>query len=207
MGPLLSNSTLYSLSQRLLGAGAVRRVLVEEHLRPAPGERVLDLGCGPAHVVALLPDVEYVGVDANPSYVAAARRRFAGRATIRLADVLDFDPGPPGSFDAVIAIGLLHHLDDGGVERVFALAAHALTERGRMLTMDPGLVPGQAPIARRLIGLDRGGEVRAPSAYEALAAQSFDSVTTAVRHDLARVPYTHVILEGRDPRPGGGSAG
>lgn len=204
-GPL-SNPTLYSLSQRLLGAGAVRRSFVEDHLRPLRGERVLDLGCGPADVAALLGEVHYVGVDANPAYVAAARRRLGGGARIHLADVLAFDPGPAGGFDAVIAIGLLHHLDDGAARRVFELSARALGESGRMLTLDPGLVDGQPRLARRLIGLDRGHSVRAPGGYRALAEPCFGSVAIAVRHDLARLPYTHVVLEGRDPRPPGEGA-
>jgi SAM-dependent methyltransferase len=206
MRPLLSNSAVYSLSQRLLGAGSVRRSFVEDHLRPVPGERVLDLGCGPADVAALLADVDYVGVDSSPPYVTAARRRLRGRGAIHLADVLDFELDSPGSFDAVIAIGLLHHLDDGAARRVFELAARALAGSGRVLTLDPALAPGQPRVARRLIALDRGHSVRAAGAYAALASPSFGSVGVEVHHDLARVPYTHVVLAGREPRSPGGPA-
>ncbi|MGI8513367.1 MAG: class I SAM-dependent methyltransferase, partial [Solirubrobacteraceae bacterium] len=67
-------------------------------------------------------------------------------------------------------------------------------------TLDPTFVPGQARAARWLLSRDRGQAVRDPAGYQALASSHFAQVTATVRHDLARVPYTHAILECRSPR-------
>lgn len=196
----LSNATAYSALQALLGAGGVHRHLVGEHLRPAPSERLLDLGCGPGDVLEALPEVDYVGVDASPRYLDAARRRWGDRAEFRLADARAVELEPGERFDAVLSIGLLHHLDDPGVRRVADVAASAMRSGGRLVTLDPGLADGQPRIARMLVERDRGHHLRRPDEYRELLAARFDSVRATVRHDLARLPYTHVILECRDPR-------
>jgi SAM-dependent methyltransferase len=202
----LSNATVYSLAQRLLGASAVRAQFVEQYLRPVPGERILDLGCGPADILAALPPVEYVGVDADPAYVAAAERRFGDRGTFHCADVRDPNLVLGDGFDAVISIGLLHHLDDRSVQAAALRAASALREGGRFLTLDPARVPGASRIAAWLLDRDRGRHIRTPEAYRALIARQFGSAEPHVRSDLARLPYPHVILDCRHPREQGAAA-
>ena len=83
-------------------------------------------------------------------------------------------------FQAVTADGLLHHLDDRAASGVFELAARVLGEGGRLLTMDPALVPGTSRFARWMIRNDRGGAVREPDEYARIAARSFGEVTVTV---------------------------
>lgn len=195
----LSNAGIYMLAQRALGARAVRSHVVDRHLRPRAGDRLLDLGCGPADILELLPEVDYVGVDASPAYVEAARRRFNDRGEFVVANVADLEPlGKP--VDAALAIGIVHHLEDDVAARLFDVAARSLNPDGRMVTIDPAIARGQPRLAAWLIERDRGGRVRSPSAYRALAAASFDEVELIVHHDLARLPYTHAILVCRCPR-------
>jgi hypothetical protein len=56
-------------------------------------------------------------------------------------------------------------------------------------------VPGQAWGARLLLALDRGRHVRDQAGYEALAHSAFDHVESGLRHDLVRLPYTHLVME------------
>ena len=58
------------------------------------GDTVLDLACGDAGLAEfLLPHgLRYVGVDASPAMVAAARRRLGDRASVELADLDEFRP-------------------------------------------------------------------------------------------------------------------
>jgi SAM-dependent methyltransferase len=63
----------------------------------APGDRVLDLACGDGGLGERLLEhgLHYLGVDASPAMVDAARRRLGDRARIELADLNDFVPPEP----------------------------------------------------------------------------------------------------------------
>jgi SAM-dependent methyltransferase len=56
------------------------------------GDTVLDLACGDGGLGGHLPGLRYVGVDASPQMVDAARRR--GRDVV-LADLNDYEPPQP----------------------------------------------------------------------------------------------------------------
>ena len=198
----LADARVYSLVQRLLGADAVRRRFLDDYVRPVQGERILDLGCGPGDILRLLGEVEYVGIDLSPGYIDAARRRFGARGRFVCGDVRSLAVDESPGFDAMIAVGLLHHLEDREAEHLFRSAAELVAPGGRVLTLDPAQTEDQPRVARWLIERDRGRSVRDPAAYRRLAEAHFGSVTVSLHHDLARVPYTHAVLECREPRAG-----
>ena len=97
-------------------------------------------------------------------------------------------------FDAVMALGVLHHLDDGEVAELMRKAERHLRPGGRLITVDPCFVEGQGIIAKTLAEQDRGKFVRAPDEYQAAAQRVFSKTEMAVRSDLLRLPYTHTII-------------
>jgi SAM-dependent methyltransferase len=58
----------------------------------AAGETVLDLACGDGGLAAFLPRQRYIGVDASPEMVEAARRR---ERDVVHADLNEFEPAEP----------------------------------------------------------------------------------------------------------------
>ncbi len=192
---LLARPVLYDAFQRAIGAPGVRRRFVDEYVQPAAGSRVLDIGCGTGDLLEALTAVEYVGFDPNPSYVDAARARFGSRGTFAVGDVETIDVASLGRFDRVVAFGVLHHLDDRAVHRLLDVAAAVLERDGRLVTYDPCFSPRQSRVSRMLVARDRGGNVRSPEEYRALAARTFDDVRVHEHHDLLRIPYSHTILE------------
>ena len=104
-------------------------------------------------------------------------------------------------FDVVIAHGVLHHLDDDAAATLFGVARRALKPGGRLVTFDGCFAEGQSALARLFLSLDRGRHVRSRDAYERLARGEFDQVESFVRHDLIRIPYTHLIMECGTARP------
>lgn len=198
----LSNPRIYWALQRSLGGVRAHRLVLSEHVKPQTGERLLDLGCGPGRTFPLLPEVSYVGVDLSSDYIEAARRRFGDRAEFHCVDVSDASL-VPHSFDVAVAFGLTHHLEDDESEELFRAAARALTDEGRMVTVDPTLKDDQNPVAHWLISRDRGTRVRRPEEYAAIAEPFFEDVRTTVREDLLWVPYTQTVLECTRPRRNG----
>jgi SAM-dependent methyltransferase len=64
---LLGKSSVYSLGMWALGADHARRVHISKYIQPKVGERILDVGCGPADVLEYLPSVSVTGVDFEPA--------------------------------------------------------------------------------------------------------------------------------------------
>ena len=91
-----------------------RRLLAAvDRLDPAPGWRVLEVGCGSGVALELLaarlPDGHVTGVDRSATAVARARQRLAARGAADRADVVQADLAtcePGGPFDAVLAVNV-----------------------------------------------------------------------------------------------------
>lgn len=192
---LLKRASVYSALQDLIGGPRLRRYIVEQYIRPRRSHSILDVGCGPADFAPLMTDVDYLGIDHNSSYIERARSRYGGRARFLHGDVCDDNSGITGAFDIIIAIGLLHHLDDRQTAALLRAVRRRLKPSGRMVTIDPALTFPQHWIARLIIRNDRGQHVRQPIEYERLARAEFSEVLTELRTDLLRLPYTHVIMQ------------
>jgi SAM-dependent methyltransferase len=192
---VLSHPSIYELWSRLVGGVRARTKIVAEHVRPAPGDEILDLGCGPGELLAHIPaDVQYTGVDLNPLYIARARERYGARAVFHVGDASRLAL-QDHRYDLVLAIAVLHHLDDEQAARLIRDAGALLKQSGRFVSLDAVYTQRQNPIARAIIDRDRGRHVRDAEGYAGLARSTFESVQTVVRHDLLRMPYDHCILE------------
>ncbi|HVJ31893.1 MAG TPA: class I SAM-dependent methyltransferase [Terriglobia bacterium] len=170
---------------------AIGRV-ADEIIKPKGGEAVLDLGCGAGQIMPFLGARSYIGVDLNPAHIEAAKQRFP-ESDFRVGDAIGFLETTAEKFDLITMIGLLHHLDDNQVIRIMSGARRSLNPGGRVVAFDAGFEKNQNPIAWLMSRLDSGRNVRTLDAYLELERQVFPQAAGYLRHDLLRVPYTHVI--------------
>lgn len=191
---VLSLARVYSVFGRLLGATPARKRYVERHIRPRPGDRILDIGCGPADILEALHDVEYWGLDQSAEYIESARNHYGARGRFHVETVGEGFVQRYSDFDVVLATGVVHHLRDEDALALFRVAKTALKPHGVLVTLDGTFIEGQSMLARFFTRLDRGLFVRSPEEYVRLAASVFPSVEMHVSHDLLRIPYTHVIM-------------
>lgn len=191
---VLADAGIYSKLQKCLAPDHLMHRLAGA-LGVRSGDRVLDIGCGPADILEYLPDgIDYTGFDVSDRYIAAARRRYGERGKFAVRPV-SRSVEANGSYDIVISIGVLHHLSDEDARTLFDCASNALRPGGRLVTCDPVRLQGQHPVARLLIALDRGAFVRPFEGYLALARRRFPHAAAKIVHDLLTVPYTHCFIE------------
>ena len=99
-----------------------------------PGSSVLDLGCGdgiPISRFLVQEGFDIVALDSSPEMIARYRANVPGvPARCERAEVADF---PTGSFDAVIAWGVLFHLSEAEQRDVIENVADWLRPGGRFL--------------------------------------------------------------------------
>ena len=191
---LLSRPMVYSTWQSVIGAATVRRATCS-YLPLRAGQKILDVGCGPAEILDLLPGTEYTGVDLNPIYIEKARQRYGPRGRFLVGNVYTLESVINRSFDIIMAQSLLHHLDDDEAAEFFDFSSRKLRPGGVVLTVDPCRTEAQGPLARFLVAYDRGQNIRTSDGYEQLAKVAFPrGVRHHLRSDLMRLPYTLCYL-------------
>jgi ubiquinone/menaquinone biosynthesis C-methylase UbiE len=141
MGTIFDEATSKRL-ERLYGATDMvyRRQLVRQALAAAPGERILDVGCGPGFYEAELLDElgtggSIVGIDSSPDMLALARRRSEGSPNAEFREgAASAPPVEDATFDAVVCVQVLEYVPDA----TGALAAmqRALKPGGRIVVWD-----------------------------------------------------------------------
>ena len=160
--------------------------------------RVLDIGCGPAAFYSRYQGVEgleYVGIEPNAAYVQDAEQRFPG-IELYAGTVPQVRERFSGLFDLVVLEGVLHHVGDTTATEALSFAGERLAPGGRIVALDPVLLPRQNPIARALAVFDRGKYVRTRDGYRKLASDALPNATVEVRvlSGQLRVPYDHSLL-------------
>ncbi|MDQ1517106.1 MAG: arsenite methyltransferase [Actinomycetota bacterium] len=117
-----------------------RRRLVLVALGAAPGERILDVGCGPGfYERELLDEVgeqgSIVAVDASPDMLALARRRCDGQGNVSFLDgTATALPVDDGDFDAALCVQVMEYVADPSA--ALAEMHRALRPGGRVLVWD-----------------------------------------------------------------------
>jgi SAM-dependent methyltransferase len=187
---------LYNAFQAAVGATALRRRLSENHIRAKPGDKVIDIGCGSAPALQWLPEVEYIGLDINPGYIAFARRTYGSKGTFVVGDVRSLRADSRfQNADIVMAVGVLHHLDDQDAADCIQFAYDALKPNGRFVCHEACWVPNQGAISKYIMSSDRGRNIRTEQQYCQLAAKAFKRVDTWVDMKPMRIPYVTIVLE------------
>ena len=186
----------YNLFQGVVGGNALRRRIIQNHARARPGDKVIDIGCGPAQALQSLPNVEYLGLDIDPDYIAFARQAYGDKGTFVVGDTRSlWSDSRFKHADIVIAIAVLHHLDDEDAVDCIRFAYNALKRGGRLICHDPCWIPNQGMFSKWIMSHDRGRNIRTEQQYRQLVAKFFGNVRAWVDTKPMRIPYVTVLLE------------
>ena len=186
MKAILNHPALYQAYQNAGGFFGARIKAIADYLTLRPGMRVIDIGCGPGHILRHLPDgIDYTGFDIDENYIAYARRAF-GHLDAEAAREF-------AGADVVMMNGVLHHIPDDGLRTTLADIRDVLKEDGVLFTLDGCYREGQSRVAKWLLDNDRGEFVRDRDGYDQVLRRAFGKVNLAIRDDYSRLPYTFII--------------
>jgi demethylmenaquinone methyltransferase/2-methoxy-6-polyprenyl-1,4-benzoquinol methylase/phosphoethanolamine N-methyltransferase len=173
-GKTIRWARLYDLGTTILSFGqmsALRRRIVDL-AAIAPGERILDVGCGPGRLAILAgtvagPSGEACGIDPALEMVDLARRK-ATQAGVKArfeVGVIEALPYPDDHFDVVLSSLMLHHLPDDLKRRGLGEVRRVLKPGGRFVAVDFGATPGGGfghvlCVLRLRTGLDHAKRLR-----------------------------------------------
>ncbi|MBB5707089.1 SAM-dependent methyltransferase [Sphingopyxis panaciterrulae] len=122
-------------------AQAAKKAHIAAKLALAPGQRVLDIGCGwggMAITLAKLADVTVHGITLSEEQFALAQARaaqagLADRVTFELIDYRDLALRDAGRFDRIVSVGMFEHVGAHNYDTFFRACANLMTADGVML--------------------------------------------------------------------------
>jgi SAM-dependent methyltransferase len=197
---LITFPAFYAAVQRFLGGDGAREAVRARLFPDLTGKNVLEIGCGPGTWVPYLHDAgSYCGIDWNESHITAARKAHSA-ANISFINGDLADPSlidGDRKFDLILAIGILHHLDDDVARATLKRCADLLSPDGSFIAFEPVYHDGQHVIARWLKNRDSGRNIRREEEYRSLTDGIMPEVETEVVTDMMRLPYSHCILRGK----------
>ena len=198
---LLGHVQVYVALQRGIGSDRLRYRCLDE-LALKSGDRVIDVGCGPAYYFERLPEgITYHGFDTSERYIDYATKRWGHKAEFRQEIFTEHHLSVIPPVNAVMLLGLLHHLSDEQCRQLLSLAGRALAPGGRVISVDTVFEPTQGRISRWMSANDRGEYVREPEGFTSLAQEYFKDVDAEVVNDATRIPSSHWMMRMSNPLP------
>ena len=122
-------------------AQSAKKAHIAAKLALAPGQRVLDIGCGwggMAITLAKLEQVEVLGITLSTEQLDLARQRaeqagVADRVRFELIDYRDLAAREVGGFDRIVSVGMFEHVGAPNFDTFFRACANLMTADGVML--------------------------------------------------------------------------
>jgi trans-aconitate 2-methyltransferase len=168
-------------------------------VKPCPGGRVVDLGCGTGALTRVLHERtgarSTVGIDSSRQMLQRSAEHAGGGLTFELGDIAEWAPSEP--VDLIFSNAALHWVDDH--DALLTRLTGALAPAGQLAVQVPAnhdqpshlvaeRVAAEAPFRGALAGHVRRAPVLAPERY----AQGLHRLGYAAQHVRLQV-YLHVL--------------
>jgi cyclopropane fatty-acyl-phospholipid synthase-like methyltransferase len=193
---VFNNAKLYSAFQFAVAKKSTHQVIKDEILRPAGVSKVLDFGCGIGYHAQIFSPAEYLGIEPIEACVKLANKNFSSEnIEFRLGNHASLKTLKSESFDLIIAIGVLHHINNEVLDTFAREAFRILKPGGRLTTFDPVLHSNQSKVSKWVVMQDRGSWVRTELGYlDSIKKYFSEGIETKTYTNLLRIPYDHIAI-------------
>jgi len=194
---IFDNEWLYKLFQFAVISNANKARICDEVLKPVGVKSVLDFGCGIGYHSEDFRDSEYLGIEPLSGCVDVANKMYkkSNRSFI-VGDHETLKSIPDSSFELVIAIGVLHHIDNRVFSQFIEETYRILKPGGRLTTFDPVFHADQTKLSRWVVSRDRGIWVRSVDDYIQPIKKVFtNSLNSKIYSGLLRIPHDHICID------------
>ena len=188
---LLSNTFFYSLVQKVMSGTSFRKKIVKKYITKH-NVKVLDIGCGPAEILDTLPKIKYYGFDINPIYINSAKKKYENKGKFFCKKFTNKNTKYLPKFDHVLLLGILHHLSDKEINTLMPNIKKVLKKKGNIITLDNIFIHKQNFIAKFLIQMDKGENVRSRKGYLNILKNHFKIINSKIYHQKF-IPYTWFV--------------
>ncbi len=193
---LLEYQIMYDAYQNCVGSVMYRRKLVTS-LVPKGFNSFLDIGCGTASTVDLLPgNASYIGVDISQKYLQKAVSRRPDLTLIQ-GDISKqdwLDSANIAEPTMCIALGIYHHLDDYQLNNMLDNCISILPLGSQIFSMDPVIVSSTSRGSKWFAENDRGKFVRTPDKLDKILTSKGLKVELFTKKNEMRIPLDTVEI-------------
>ena len=195
---VLGSPYLFNLFETVVGVGAARKRLVNNFIIPFDGASILDIGCGTGVIIDYLPDnIKYVGFDLSSKYIDYAKNKYKKQGKFYCEDINKISNLQPNTFDFVVSIGVIHHLNNNEAITLLNKAKKYLKPGGVLTTMYPIFIKNQSRISRFMMNNDRGDYIRNIGGYRELFSRVFKKTDDYIVNDMLMYSYEHYITHSK----------
>jgi len=194
---ILGKHCVYNLFQEIVGGNSARKKFISDYVKANAGDKIVEIGCGPAQLLPWLVNIRYIGIDTNKDYIDSAKKEYRSQGLFLLGDTkLYEDDTRVLDADIVICSAILHHLNDDEAVHAIKFAYKVLKKGGRLVCGEPCWVPNQGYISKWILSNDRGKNIRDEEGYKRIMRGIFKNSNISSIIDLKplRIPSTSVII-------------
>lgn len=147
-----------------------QKEIIKKYFSAAANEKILDIGCGTGEFSVFFNSAAYIGIDINKEYIDYAKRKYSSEFLI--ADAMNL-PFSDRTFNKILIIGVLHHLNDKESNIVLKEARRTLTSNGQMLIMEDIKTLKDGFFTNLIHNVDLGDFIRNQDGYRELLNKHF----------------------------------
>lgn len=158
---------------------------------------VYDIGCGTGAATSYINSTcFYYGFDISENYIKKAKELHTSRKNTYFVndEFNEISSKQIKNCDLVIMMGVMHHLSDENLSKLFQNILDKMNKSGRLVTIDPVFLKKQRVMSKLLISQDRGKSVRFEEGYMKIISQFFQISSCEVISQKFP-PYDRCLIE------------